>query len=256
MYPDLITLIRYARALGYEKVNVTTNGRMAVYEDFARKLTHSGLTSLLFSVHGPDAQTHAQQVGVRRRSSRPPPVFAIAYACAPPGVELGMNITLTKSNTSRLGEVAQLAWDLGLRWLNIQFLTPFGRATERVNPDTAEAARLASAVISQWEDRMKFQVINLPFCFMPGKEHYLMGDLLKLERHMVFVNNEDVNLYEYLKERRHYTEACESCPHKIFCGGFYKLENVPEPPWVVEPAQVYAPLDLDRLATHNAKATL
>jgi hypothetical protein len=33
-------------------------------------------------------------------------------------------------------------------------------------------------------------VINLPFCFMPGKERYLMGDLLKLERHMVFVNNE------------------------------------------------------------------
>ena len=152
-----------------------------------------------------------------------------------------------------IDNVVSLAWDLGLRWFNIQFLTPFGRATQRVNPDTGEAARVASDVISRWEDRIKFQVINLPFCFMPGKEHYLMGDLLKLERHMVFVNNEDVNLFEYLKERRHYTEVCESCPHKIFCGGFYKLEDVPEPAWVVEPAQVYAPLDLERLATMCSK---
>ncbi len=50
--------------IGYERVNVTTNGRLCFYEDFARKLVRSGLTSLLFSVHGPDARTHAQQVGV------------------------------------------------------------------------------------------------------------------------------------------------------------------------------------------------
>jgi hypothetical protein len=64
LYPDLIPLIRYARQLGYEKVNVTTNGRLAVYEEFARRLTHSGLTTLLFSVHGSDARSHALQVGV------------------------------------------------------------------------------------------------------------------------------------------------------------------------------------------------
>jgi hypothetical protein len=41
---------------------------------------------------------------------------------------------------------------------------------------------------------MKFQVINLPFCFMPGYERFLAGDLGKRSRHMVFVNNETVNL--------------------------------------------------------------
>ena len=249
LYQDLIPLIRYARQIGYEKVNVTTNGRLAVYEEFARRLTHSGLTTLLFSVHGPDARMHALQVGVPEAFEQTTEGIRNCVRVAPPQVEMGMNITLTKTNLPRLNDVVQLAWDLGLRWFNIQFLTPFGRATERVNPETASAARLASDVISRWEDRMKFQVINLPFCFMPGKERYLMGDLLKLERHMVFVNNEDVNLFQYLKERRHYEEVCESCPHKIFCGGFYKLDDVPEPEWVVEPAQVYAPLDLERLAT-------
>ena len=97
-------------------------------------------------------------------------------------------------------------------------------------------------VIEKWRHKMKFQVINLPFCYMPGYEEFLMGDLLKLERHMAFVNNDDVNLFDYLKERRAYKDHCNECPHKIFCGGFYQLDDVPEPPWVIEPADVYAPL--------------
>jgi hypothetical protein len=62
--PELIPLVRYAREIGYRRINVTTNGRLAFYEDFAKKLVRSGLTTLLFSVHGPDAQSHAAQVGV------------------------------------------------------------------------------------------------------------------------------------------------------------------------------------------------
>jgi hypothetical protein len=89
---------------------------------------------------------------------------------------------------------------------------------------------------------MKFQVINLPFCFMPGYERYMMGDLLKLERHMIFVNNEDVNLAEYLSARRVRKPACATCPHAVFCGGFYELDAVPEPPWLVRPEDLVRPV--------------
>src|SRR5207247_7604852 len=87
-------------------------------------------------------------------------------ALAPPGVELGANVTLTKSNFRRLGELAELVLDLGLRWFNIQFLTPFGRATSSVCPDTAEAAEVTRGVLDAYRDRMKLQIINLPFCFL------------------------------------------------------------------------------------------
>src|SRR5690606_10855456 len=58
LHPELIELVRYARAIGYERVNVTTNGRRCAYEDYAKALVTSGLTTLLFSVHGADARTH------------------------------------------------------------------------------------------------------------------------------------------------------------------------------------------------------
>lgn len=233
LHPDLLGTLRYAKALGYKNINVTTNGRLAYYDDFARKLVNSGLTTLLFSVHGANARSHAQQVGVAEAFEQTTGGIKNCVKHAPPGVELGMNVTLTKSNTAQLDQLCQLAWDLGLRWINIQFLTPFGRATKMIAPDTAEAAAITMKVIDDWKDRMKVQIINLPFCFMPGYEAHLEGDLLKLARHMIFVNNEDVNLAEYLAERRVRKPECEGCSRAVFCGGFYELESVPEPPWLV-----------------------
>ncbi|MCC6551792.1 MAG: radical SAM protein [Polyangiaceae bacterium] len=240
--PNLLTLIRFARRIGYEKVNVTTNARMASYDDFAGKLVRSGVTSVLVSIHGPDAQTHAQNVGVAEAFDQTCAGARNLVRLAPPGVELGANITITKSNHRKLRDVAELVLSLGLRWFNLQFLTPFGRATSAVCPDTAEAAREVMRVIDEFEDRIRFQVINLPFCFMPGYERHLMGDMLKLERHMLFVNNEEVNLFEYLRERRVKKEACEGCPHAIFCGGFYELEDVPEPTWLIRPEDLLRPV--------------
>src|SRR5262249_46124134 len=201
----------------------------------AEQLTRSGLTTLLFSVHGPDALTHTRQVGVAEAFDQTCAGIRNCVRLAPPSVELGMNVTVTLGNHERLTEIAQLAWDLGLPWMNLQFLTPFGRATTLVNPDTAEAARIAMGVIDRWRDRMKFQVINLPWCYMPGYEEFLVGDLLKLERHMHFVNNETVNLFAYLRERRKHAEVCHPCPHKIFCGGVYDMKDPPQPPPEVRP---------------------
>ncbi len=239
--PELIELVRYARKIGFTRVNVTTNGRRCAYEDYAEALVTSGLTTLLFSVHGPDARTHAQQVGVAEAFDQTLAGIRNCLGHKPSGVELGVNVTITKGNHQALEGIAQLTADLGLSWLNLQFLTPFGRATKWVAPDTAAAAKNAMELIDRWRDRMKIMVINLPFCFMPGYEEHLTGDLAKLARHMVFVNNETVNLAEYLAERRTRKPVCEECPHACFCGGFYVLEDVPEPPWLITPEDLLRP---------------
>jgi MoaA/NifB/PqqE/SkfB family radical SAM enzyme len=69
--PELIPLVRYARSVGYDRVNVTTNGRLCAYEKYARSLVRSGLTTLLFSVHGHDASRTPSRWASRRPSSRP-----------------------------------------------------------------------------------------------------------------------------------------------------------------------------------------
>lgn len=240
--PNLFKLIEFSRRIGYTRINVTTNARLSSYPAHAERLVTSGLTSLLTSIHGPDAQTHAQNVGVAEAFDQTVAGIRNFVALAPSDVELGANITLTKSNHLKLMQVTDLVWELGLRWFNIQFLTPFGRATSAICPDPTDAARETMRVIDAFGERMKIQVINLPFCFMPGYERYLMGDMLKLERHMLFINNEEVNLFEYLRERRVKKPVCAECPHAIFCGGFYELDDVPEPTWLVRPEDLVRPI--------------
>ena len=241
--PELIPLVKAARQMGYQRINVTTNGRRCVYEKYAASLVNSGLTTLLFSVHGHDARSHAQQVGVAEAFEQTTEGIRNCLRYAPKGVELGMNITVTKGNHDKIDKLAQLCWDLGLRWMNIQFLTPFGKATSWVAPDTQVAANHAMAVMQAWAGKIKFQVINLPFCFMPGWESVMQGDMAKLERHMVFVNNETVNLAEYLAERRVRKPVCATCPHACFCGGFYELDQVPEPAWLIAAEDLVRPID-------------
>jgi MoaA/NifB/PqqE/SkfB family radical SAM enzyme len=241
--PELIPLVKAARHMGYQRINVTTNGRRCTYEKYAASLVNSGLTTLLFSVHGHDARSHAQQVGVAEAFEQTTEGIRNCLRYAPRGVELGMNITVTKGNHDKIDRLVQLCWDLGLRWMNIQFLTPFGKATSWVAPDTQKAADHAMAVMTAWAGKIKFQVINLPFCFMPGWESVMQGDMAKLERHMVFVNNETVNLAEYLAERRVRKPVCATCPHACFCGGFYELDQVPEPPWLIAAADLVRPID-------------
>jgi MoaA/NifB/PqqE/SkfB family radical SAM enzyme len=240
LHPDIIGLVRNAKSLGYTKIHITTNGRLMSYPDFAKRLVTSGVTSVLFSVHGPDMKSHAREVGVAEAFDQTVAGIRNAVACAPETVELGMNVTLTRTNTEKLPAIARLCFDLGLRWLNVQFLTPFGRATKAVAPDTARAAEVTMRVIDEWNERMKLQVINLPFCFMPGYERYLAGDLGKHSRHMVFVNNETVNLAAYLAERRVRKPVCDPCVHRAHCGGFYELDEVPEPPWLVSEESLLA----------------
>ena len=116
----------------------------------------------MFSLHGPSRHLHAANVGVPEAFDQTLAGIRNVSESAPPGLELGANVTLTLSNHRHLDEIAALVHQLGLRWFNIQFLTPFGRATETVAPDTNEAATIVMRVIDTWAERMKLSVINLP----------------------------------------------------------------------------------------------
>jgi hypothetical protein len=111
-------------------------------------------------------------------------------------------------------------------------------------------------LIDEFGSRLKICVINLPWCYLPGYEKYLVGDALKLERHMLFVNNEEVNLFDYLRAQREFREPCDGCTRRIFCGGFYKMDDVPEPEWLISPADLVRPIDEHCHAPHPSAQRL
>ena len=220
--PELFRLISAAKSAGYQAINLTTNGRMMSQAKNAEKVVRSGITNLLVSLHGPNEDVHERNVQTKGAFRQT--IQGIQQArplCDQLGIGFGVNVTLTKINSPVLLEYGELLVRLGVKLCNVQFLTPFGRASAECQPDPAEVAPLVMQLIDKFGDRIKFQVINLPVCYMPGYEEYALADIGKLQRHMVFVSMDDVNLFDYLQSRRRHEKPCETCFFSIACQGFY-----------------------------------
>jgi pyruvate-formate lyase-activating enzyme len=231
LHPGLFDVLARARALGYQRISVTTNGRRCAYGPYAQRLVRAGVSSVLVSLHGPDAATHGDLVGVPEAFDQTTEGIRQLVAAAPAGVEIGVNTTVVRGNVDRLTELAALVHSLGVRWLNLQFLTPFGRATRDQAPDPAVAAAQTRRFVDAWGARLRLGIVNLPLCQLPGHEALVAPDLGKRQRHMVFVNDEEVNLAAYLAARRSRRPECAPCPFAACCAGFYDLPEEPEAAW-------------------------
>jgi MoaA/NifB/PqqE/SkfB family radical SAM enzyme len=55
---DFFKIIRTAKEIGIKDIVIATNGRMFSEIEFAKKAIDSGLSTIIFSVHGPNAKIH------------------------------------------------------------------------------------------------------------------------------------------------------------------------------------------------------
>jgi len=49
--------------------------------------------------------------------------------------------------------------------------------------------------------------------------------VLKKERNMVFIGQEERNLADFLSSKRYKDTECDSCVYNIICGGKWKFDN-------------------------------
>lgn len=227
LYNRLFDVIREARAMGYQRVNLTTNGRKLKDLDYARKIVFSGITDLLISLHGPNAEVHTALVQQPAAYLETMQGIANVRKIMPPDLVFGINTTVTTQNYRHLETMAQLVVSLGIKKFNVQLLTPFGTVYTDVIYDMKQVAPYLRRVIERFGTQLDVQLINLPFCYMPGYEPYMMSDVFKLGRHMLFADSISgaVNLADYLGGRRYKTEQCDTCPYDAICNGFYDFSE-------------------------------
>jgi MoaA/NifB/PqqE/SkfB family radical SAM enzyme len=93
-------------------------------------------------------------------------------AIRPSHLEIGVNVTIVRSNMHDLMALTALAVAKGFSKINFQFTTPFGRAWEDVVPPLDEAANAVMRVIDRYAGEIQIHVINAQFCAFPGYERY------------------------------------------------------------------------------------
>jgi pyruvate-formate lyase-activating enzyme len=183
LHPALPDLIRQARALGYEWVQIITNGRRLAYPAFLQALLDAGLDEVTFSIHGSSPQVHDAMVGV-------PGAFAQSLAGLRAALDarlvVSVDVVLTRRNLADAPTLVRRTLEAGVREYDILWLTPFGAAAEHLarphelflDPADApavhrvlETARAGGAVV--WTNR-------IPLAFLEGFEG-LVQDPAKLE---------------------------------------------------------------------------
>ena len=221
-HPRFLEVVRLAHGLGYERISVTTNGRRLAERSFAARFLLSGISHVMISLHGPTPRIH--DALTRRQGSFQETVAGIRHATRlkPGRVTLAVNTLLTQANAPHIRKLLALVHRLGVRQVNIQFVTPFGRAATAAPQDSRSIWRHLAPAWKAWRGRLDLALVNAVPCQVPAGLPGWAPDVGKHGRDMVFVNAPRRNLAAYLDRRRRKTAACAACEHAVACAGFYE----------------------------------
>jgi MoaA/NifB/PqqE/SkfB family radical SAM enzyme len=171
--PDAIDIVAYARQQGFQRIGLTTNGRMLAYPAFALKLVAAGVTSVNFSIHGHTAALHDMLVyspgSFDQAMAGLDNLFAAATRLKRRVDVMSMSLA-TPMNVDHFPDIVRL---LGAKGIRLHMLQPFivnedsVEASDRfmVGYDRIEAAVRAGIEAARAHDG-RVKLYNIPPCLL------------------------------------------------------------------------------------------
>ncbi len=226
--PDFKRIVAAAKELGIPQVSCATNGRVFADPAAARAIVRSGIDSLIFSVHGPDAATHDAL-------TRAPGSFAqlkkgLGNLRALGFRRVGGNTTVVKQNMAALPALAKFYIKNRIRNVEYIFVDPnyggakndFRRLVPRISkaaPYMRRALALGRAAgMGQWKARY------VPLCHFGG----CLGQIsetnereLFMTEHWApdFLNRDAIGSRSALSRKK--TARCRGCRFYSACEGIW-----------------------------------
>ena len=123
--PDICDWVSYAKRLGYERIQIQSNGRMLAYKSFCLKVIEAGANEFAIAIHGHIPELHDYLTS--SQGSFYQTVQAIKNI-----KELGLpvitNTVVNKPNYRHLPQIARLLAGLGVNQFQFAFVHALGRA--------------------------------------------------------------------------------------------------------------------------------
>ncbi|MFA5038972.1 MAG: radical SAM protein [Candidatus Omnitrophota bacterium] len=169
--PDAVEIVEYARSLGYEEIQVQTNGRRFADKEFCKKMIRAGMTTFVPAIHGPNAAVHdglTRSAGSWRQT-----VLGIHNVCGL-GVKTLTNTVVTKQNYRTLPEMARLLVKLGVVQFQFAFIHIQGNAMAYHKKIVPRISRAAPFIIKGLEIGIRagrgVMAEAVPLCLLEGYE--------------------------------------------------------------------------------------
>lgn len=225
---DFIPLVRTAKKIGFKDIVLVTNGRMLSYPRFAKDTVEAGVTDIVFSIHGHDAELH--DIVTYAPGSFDELLRGIKNVRANGLKRVFGNCTVVKQNMKHLPDIGRLFLRLAIH--HVEFITvdpTYGGAYTNFNglvPRISEAAPYMRETldIGRAHGITDWVVRYVPLCYFP---EYL-DQISEIREVATFrtrhwapdFKNEDVGASRVIAGRSK-TPKCEGCVLFDRCEGLW-----------------------------------
>ncbi|MCX7647422.1 MAG: radical SAM protein [Elusimicrobiales bacterium] len=226
---DFLKIISTAKKLNIPDIVIATNGRMFSDINFAQKALEKGLSTVIFSIHGPDSKTH--DLLTRSKGSFLELMKGIENLKKIGFNNINANTTIVKQNFKKLPQIAKLHVKLQIKNVEYIFVDPqYGGANkdfEQMVPKISIASKYMRKAldIGRKAGYYQWKVRYVPLCYFT---EYL-DQISEINEAKLFHSkhwapdfvNEDVvkSRKKYAREK---TERCKGCKLFKICEGIWK----------------------------------
>ena len=224
---DFLQLIKFAKSVGYKTINMATNGRIFSYKKIVQETINAGLTDIVFSIHGHNAQLHDSLTLAPGSFEQLVNGLENFKKCG--FKNIGSNTAIVKQNYKFLSQIGKFISDLGVRNAEFIFVDPnHGGAKVNFKILVPKISKIAPFVIKCLEIGKKYphwHIRYVPLCYF---EKYLnqISELDEVKKFKTEHIASDFQNYSVETSRaevgRIKTEKCNKCKLNDLCEGIWK----------------------------------
>jgi|GEM_PF-233226 len=218
--PDILEIVGYAKKLGFQVIQIQSNGRMFAYQDFCEKAIKSGANEFSPALHGHISDLHDYLTTAK--GSFDQTVKGIQNL-KKLGQKVVTNTVITKSNYRHLPEIAKLLVSLGVDQYQFAFVHPLGSAYENFGSIVPRMSLIEPFIKRGLDIGIKKGKIvmteAIPYCFMKNYEGFIAERIIPETK--IFDYRKIVD--DFTKARQNEGKAkgknCQNCFYNKICEG-------------------------------------
>lgn len=128
IHPKFVDFVRYAKGIGYDRVQTVTNGVMFSQREFYNAAVNAGLGEITFSLHGHTPELHDRLTGT-------PGAFhklmkGMMRAIREGRIIVNVDVCINKQNVPYIDQIVDLCLSVGVREFDLLHVIPQGAAFE------------------------------------------------------------------------------------------------------------------------------
>ncbi len=229
--PKFVEYIKYAKTLGYDRVQTVTNGNMFAVPSFCKKVFDAGLEEVTFSFHWHNSQLHDFLVDTKGafKKSLKGLIYIKKYY---PNIIINIDIVVNKINIKYLSDIIKFFIRLWVYEYDILQIIPFGRGyNDNKQKLFYDLENYSEELIKTWK------LSKIPWMYMwtnrfPAEAFEWYEDLIqdprKIKSEVMWEwrhHFEPFILSWWKKLQKCYGDTCNYCFQKQYCNDFIKNQN-------------------------------